>query len=101
MYGVFGKFESISGQRDTLLAYLLEAAQGLQEYPTCYLYVVSVDPTDPNGIWVNEVWQSKEDHQASLALEATQKLIVVARPLISNITQRIEVTPVGGKGIPE
>lgn len=100
MYGLFGKITAQPGQRDTLLGYLLNAANSMRELDGCYLYVVSSAPDDPDGIWVYEVWKSQTDHQASLALDATQALIAKARPLIAGMSNRVEHTPMGGKGLP-
>lgn len=100
MYGLFGKMTAQPGQRDALIAVLLKAAQALGELDGCYLYVVNSDPADPEAVWVNEVWRSQADHQASLSSEAVQELIRVGRPLIAGMSDRHEVTPLGGKGLP-
>lgn len=101
MYGLFGKFTAQPGKRDELATILLEAANGLRALEGCYLYVVNTDPADPDALWVNEVWRSQADHQASLSLEVTQTLIAAARPMIAGMSDRHEVTPLGGKGLPE
>ena len=100
MFGLYGKMKAQAGQRDALIAYLMQAANGLREIDGCYVYIVNSDPADPDAIWVTEVWRSKADHQASLSLEATMTLIAQARPLIAEMSQRIEVVPLGGKGLP-
>lgn len=99
MYGVFGNIRAQPGQREELLAHLLRGAAHLEELDSCYLYVVSRDPDDPDGLWVNEVWRSQADHQASLQHPEIQGLIVAARPLIAAMPVRIETIPLGGKGL--
>jgi quinol monooxygenase YgiN len=101
MYGLFGKMRSQMGQRDALIGHLLHAADLLRELDGCYLYVISAANDDPEGIWVTEVWRSQDEHQASLTHDAIKQLISVARPLIADMPQRFEFTPVGGKGLPE
>jgi quinol monooxygenase YgiN len=101
MYGLFGKMRAVSGQRDVLIGHLLHAAELLRDLEGCYLYVINSDPTDPDGIWVNEIWRSQDDHRASLTHEAVINLIAVARPIIADMPQRFEVTPLGGKGLPD
>lgn len=101
MYGLFGKMRARPGQRETLLGHLLRGAAELNALDGCYLYVVSRAPDDPDGIWVYEVWRSEVDHRASLEHPAIQSLIASARPIIAEMPVRIEVTPVGGKGLPE
>jgi len=100
MYGLFGKMRAQAGQRETLIGHLLHAADLLRDLEGCFVYIINSDPTDPDAIWVTEVWRSQADHQASLSHEAIQSLITVARPLIAEMPLRYEVTPLGGKGLP-
>ena len=101
MYGLNGKMIAHPGQRDVLIGYLLQAAAGMRNLEGCYIYIVSSAPDDENAIWVTEVWRSQADHQASLTLAGSQKLIALARPLIAGFSDRVEFVPVGGKGLPD
>lgn len=96
MYGLIGKIKSIAGQRDALMAILLN---GLVDMPGCLSYIVAADPTDPDAIWVTEVWASREHHQASLTLPSVQQAISKGRPLIAGFGERFETIPVGGYGL--
>jgi quinol monooxygenase YgiN len=97
MYGLIGKMTTVTGQRDTLLAILLE---GTAPMPGCLSYVIASDPGDPDGLWITEVWESRASHQASLKLPAVQAAIAKARPLIAGFSNRIETVPLGGLGVP-
>lgn len=99
MYGLFGKMSAQPGKRDELLDIMLNSAAGLRDFEGCYLYVISVAPDDPDGIWIFESWRDQEAHQASLQLESVQAVIAVARPLIAGFSHRFELTPLGGKGL--
>ncbi|MCE7946557.1 MAG: antibiotic biosynthesis monooxygenase [Chloroflexi bacterium CFX4] len=99
MFGLFGKLKAQDGQRDALIQHLLHAADALRQMESCYLYVISADSSDPNGIWVMEAWRSQADHQASLSLATIQQIIAVARPLIAGMGERFELHPIGGKGL--
>lgn len=101
MYGLFGKIQAQPGQRVALLAHLLKAAALMQDVDGCHLYVVNVDPADPDGIWIYEAWRSAAHHQASLEHEAVIALISAARPLIAGMPQRYELVPIGGMGLPD
>ncbi len=101
MYGLFGKMQAQPGKRDVLAGHLLRAAEMLRNLDGCYLYIINLATDDSDGIWVNEVWRSQADHQASLTHEAIRNLIAVARPLIAAMPERFEVTPLGGKGLSE
>ena len=63
MYGLIGKIRTTPGQRDTVVEALLE---GTRSMPGCLSYVVALDPGNADAIWVTEVWESREHHQASL-----------------------------------
>jgi quinol monooxygenase YgiN len=96
MYGLIGKMKAAPGQRDALIDILLE---GVSEMPGCLSYVVARDPADPEAIWVTEVWDSQNSHQASLSLPSVKAAMARGRPLIASFDQYIETAPVGGHGI--
>jgi quinol monooxygenase YgiN len=96
MYGLIGKITTTPGQRDALVALLVE---GTSKMPGCLSYIVSLDTTDPDGLWVTEVWDNQESHRASLQLPAVQAAIATGRPLIAGFSNRVETTPIGGVGL--
>lgn len=96
MYGLIGKMLAKPGQRQALVDLLLA---GTQDMPGCLSYVVALDQTDPNAIWITEVWDRPASHQASLKLPAVQQAIAKARPLIAGFGERFETRPVGGAGL--
>ena len=96
MYGLIGKMKAISGQRDALVSILLD---GVAEMPGCLSYVVANDPSDPDAIWVTEVWDSPESHKSSLSVPSVKAAIARGKPLIASFDQFIETTPVGGHGL--
>lgn len=98
MYGLQGKMIAKPGQRDALLALLLEASRGAP-MPGCRLYVVSEVPTEPDAIAITEVWDDRAAHAASLQLDSVRALIAKARPLIAEMAQALELRPVGGQGL--
>ncbi|MBB5207874.1 putative quinol monooxygenase [Chiayiivirga flava] len=96
MYGLIGKFRAVPGQRDALVAILLEDVSAM---PGCLSYVVAQDPGDADALWVTEVWDSRASHQASLSLPQVKDAIARAMPLIAGLDQHIETVPAGGYGI--
>lgn len=96
MYGLIGKMRAVPGQRDALVAILLDGVSGM---PGCMSYVVAQDTADADAIWVTEVWDSQASHKASLSLPSVQEAIARGRPLIASFEQHIETAPVGGHGI--
>lgn len=91
MYGLIGKMLTAPGERDAVIAILLE---GTGDMPGCRSYVVARDPTAPDAIWITEVWDSQELHRASLALPSVQAAIAKARPMITGFGERFETEPV-------
>ena len=98
-FGLSGKITAHSGQRDALVAVLLEAAALMQHVPGCELYIVNISATEPDAVWVTEVWSSPADHEASLTRDESKALINRGLPLIAG-GERIELVPIGGKGLP-
>jgi quinol monooxygenase YgiN len=81
MFMLHGRLGAKPGERDELLAILTTGAQG-EPMPGCRLYLVAIDPTDPNGVWVTEVWESEDAHTASLHLDRVKEQISRAIPLL-------------------
>ena len=97
MYGLIGSMGAAPGRRDDLIAILTEAVSNM---PGCLSYVVAKDAKDENTIWITEVWDSKESHDASLSLPSVTKAISAAKPMISAFGNQVITTPVGGYGLP-
>ena len=97
MYGLIGKMTATPGQRDALAAILL---RGTHAMPGCLSYIIATDPTEPDALWITEVWESAESHRASLSLPAVKDAITAARPIIAGFSHRTETVPVGGLGLP-
>lgn len=96
MYGLIGKITTTPGQRDALVAILVD---GTAKMPGCLSYIVALDSADPDGLWITEVWDNEESHRASLQLPAVQAAIAKGRPLIAGFSNRVETTPMGGVGL--
>jgi quinol monooxygenase YgiN len=96
MYGLIGKMNAQPGRRDDVLEILLGT---LAPMPGCTSYVVALDPEDTDGIWITEVWDSRDSHQASLQLPSVREAIARARPLIAGFSHHVETTPVDGLGL--
>ena len=96
MYGLIGKMLAAPGKREELLAIMLEGDAAM---PGCLSYVIARDPASEDGIWITEVWDSKDSHGASLQLPQVQATIAKARPLIAGFGERFETEPLGGIGL--
>lgn len=90
-YGVIGQIKAATGQRDALIDILRENETGM---PGCQHYLIAKDAADPDMTWITEVWDSKDQHEASLTLPSVQSAIAKARPIIAGFGHRFETEPV-------
>jgi quinol monooxygenase YgiN len=97
-YGYIGSMRTREGHRDEVMEVLLGGADGLRE-AGCQVYAVGSDPADADVIWVSEIWDSAEHHDASLQLPETKAAIGRAMPLLTGEFSRQELTVVGGVGV--
>jgi quinol monooxygenase YgiN len=96
MYGLIGKMTAKPGQRDALVAAILD---GSSDMPGCRSYVVSLDSADENAVWITEVWDDEAAHKASLAIPSVRAAIARAMPLIADFGPSFVTAPVGGTGL--
>ncbi len=91
LYGMVGKMKAQPGKRAELIAIL---GGGTAEMPGCIAYLIAEDVKDPDGIWITEIWDGKESHDASLQLPAVREAIARGRPLIAGFETSVETRPV-------
>jgi quinol monooxygenase YgiN len=97
MFGLIGSLRAAPGQRDALIAILLDGTAGM---PGCLSYIVARDAEDDDLLWITEVWDAEASHQASLSRPQVQAAIAKARPILAGFGTRIVTAPVGGQGLP-
>ena len=93
MFGMIGKMRAASGKRAELIAIL---TAGTATMPGCLHYIVMEDRSEPDGVWITEVWDSEESHKSSLQLESVRAAIAKARPIIAGFDISVKTTPVSG-----
>lgn len=81
-YANVGTLGALQGKRDELVAILTRRNADLAD-AGCLLYEVGVSDEDPDTVFVAELWESAEAHQASLQLESVRAAISEAMPLLS------------------
>lgn len=97
--GRYAKVTAKPGQGDSLAAELLEVASGLQETAGCELYVINRSATDPDVVWVTELWRSQEELDAALeSEEARARMPRVLELVQEGGFERIDLEPLGGVG---
>lgn len=99
-YLLHGKLTAKQGQREDLAAILIEASKLVSTAKGCKLYVIGKDETDPNSVYITEIWDSKEDHDNSLKVAGVRELIMKAMPMLDGQPSKgQEIEILGGAGI--
>ena len=98
-YGLSGKMTAKPGKGKELAYILVQASKLVSTAKGLHLYIVSVDATNPDVIWIMEAWDSKEDHDLSLRLPGTKELIAQAMPLMDGKPEGTALEVLGGKGL--
>lgn len=83
MYLLQGKLLAKAGSKDQLAAILLQAAALMELAKGCKLYAIATHMADSDAVHVTEIWNSREDHDASLNAAGVKELIRQAMPLLA------------------
>jgi quinol monooxygenase YgiN len=62
--------------------------------PGCLSYVVANDSVEPHVLWVTEVWDRAESHDASVSLPAVKAATPIGKALIDKFERIAVTTPV-------
>lgn len=82
------------GKRDDVVAILTRMNPELKE-SGCLLYEVGVNESEPDTVFVTELWESAETHESSLHLASVQAAIAEAMPLLSGAMGGHQFTVIG------
>ena len=93
VYGLISQLMTRPEQRDALVRILAESTKGM---PGCLSYVVALDATRDDAVWITEVWTDSGSHAASLRLPGVQAALTEGRPLITGMGSRATTHPVAG-----
>ena len=97
--GRYAKMTARPGQGEALAAKMLEVADALREVAGCELYVINRSVSEPDVIWVTELWQSQEQLDAALQSPgATQGIQEVLSLVERDGFERVDLEPLGGVG---
>lgn len=99
MYAMTGKLIAQPGKRAQMTNILLRAADVVGELSGCKMYVACEDVSNENAVWIFEMWDDKDAHDASLKDERVRTLIAEARPLMGGAPEGAELRIAGGYGL--
>jgi quinol monooxygenase YgiN len=91
MYGLISAIKAAPERQEELIAILRDNETGM---PGCRSYQIARDKADPDLIWITEIWETPQDHKASLNLPSVQNAVARARPMITGFAHRFETEPV-------
>ncbi|MBI5944587.1 MAG: antibiotic biosynthesis monooxygenase [Chloroflexi bacterium] len=94
-----GKLTAQAGKRDAVIEILLRASSVVAQLGGCRAYIVNEDVADATCVWVFEMWDNKDAHDASLKDERVRSLIAEAMPLMGGTPSGAELRVAGGHGI--
>ena len=101
MYAMTGKLLAQPGKRDALAGILLRASEMVSGMSGCRAYIVLEDVKNESAVWVFEMWDDKESHDASLKDERVRSLIAEAMPFMGGAPEGSELRILGGYGLRE
>ena len=99
--GRYVKFTAQAGRGDDLAQLLLRAADALRDTAGCELYVINRSKTEPDVVWVTELWLSQEALDASLEQLQTDEgraRVGQVMALLEKPPELTELEPLGGVG---
>jgi quinol monooxygenase YgiN len=96
-YLLHGYLKAKTGSVKELSDLMLKAAQLMQKAKGCELYSIGADETDPDSVWITELWDTKEDHANSLKVEGVMDLIQKVMPILEEEPKKgQEISVFGG-----
>ncbi|MCA6077942.1 putative quinol monooxygenase [Fulvivirga sedimenti] len=99
-YGLIGRLQAQPGKGNELAEILLEASRLMENAAGCKQYMVALLEDDADAVQIIEVWDSREDHDNSLAYPGVKELIGRAMPLLSGSPKTgIHLSVLGGHGL--
>jgi quinol monooxygenase YgiN len=100
MYSLIGSLKAQPGKGEDLVGALLEASKMIRDAPGLHSWVVHSDPGEPDRVWMTEVWDSKEAHDASLRMPGVMEHIQATMKIVAGPPERgAELVPRGGIGL--
>lgn len=98
-YMLHSKVQARPGLRDATVAKFLEAAAIQRDNPDCLLTLVSTAPSEPDTVYLTEVWTDKQSHQRATKSDAIKPWAMEMQLHVERLVESTELDTVGGKGL--
>ena len=92
MYGLIVKLTAAPGRRDELIT--LMGGDDSHTIPGCLSFIVAEDTTNPDVLWITEVWESQAAHENSLQAPPIKEGFANADTLIAGYEKVATTSPV-------
>ncbi|WP_300017653.1 antibiotic biosynthesis monooxygenase [Pseudonocardia sp.] len=88
------------GRGAALADTLLRVADGLRDAPGCELYLINSSADESDTVWVTEVWADADASDRALSGELGEVGIGEVLELLAGPPELVDLTPLGGAGLP-
>jgi quinol monooxygenase YgiN len=89
------------GRIDDLVGKFLEAGRIQADNADCELMFVSKSETEPDVVYLTEVWRSQEAWERAVRSDAIVAWAAEMPPLVEGRPETIQLDVIGGKGLSE
>jgi quinol monooxygenase YgiN len=83
LFSVYGRMTALPGRRDELIALLREGFRAGGDDGGLLTYSINTVPEDPDTIWLTQLWNDKEAHDATNRSEAVATVTQRLPPLLA------------------
>lgn len=98
-YALISKVTTKPNKRNETIQLLLQISEIITTSSDVLYYAISEDMANPNVIWIEETWKSKESHAYAHSLSEVVPLLNQAMHLIDGLPAQNELHTVGGKKV--
>jgi quinol monooxygenase YgiN len=99
-YGLIGSLKAHPGKGTELVGALLDAARLIEGADGLHSWLVHVDATDADRVWITELWRDQDAHDASLERPGVRDHIMKTMGLlVEPPTPGVDLRPQGGIGL--
>ena len=98
-YAQWSKLTTQPGQRDAVVGHALEMAALARSVPGCQIFAVCISPGEQATVWLFEMFDDRESHDALGALDQAAELGRRTMTLLAGPPEQAGLTVAGGKGV--
>ncbi len=98
--GRYVRMVALPGHGGALADTLMRVADGMRDAPGCELYVINVSADEADTVWVTEVWSDESASDEALSGDLGEVGIGDVVALLAGPPELVDLTPLGGAGLP-